>query len=401
LKKKWEYKSLFFDKIGNMIPRSIKPLKKQSFFLFGPRGTGKSTWVKAAYPEAFRVDLLNEAVFQEYLRDPSAFEKELKAQQSQIVLVDEIQRLPGLLNDVHRIMEDEKKYQFILTGSSARKLRKAGTNLLAGRAWTRKLFPFTAVELQERFNLRSSLTFGHLPEVFFSSDPKMYLKSYVGTYLREEIQQEALIRNLAAFARFLESAALSQASVLNIQTIARDCGVDRKTIDAYFNLLEDLMIGFRLPVFQKRSKRKIITHPKFYYFDVGVYRTLRRMGPLDDPNEIDGASVETLVFQEIRATLSNLELDDELSFYRNHDQVEVDFVLYGDSGFTAIEVKKSDRFRDSDLDSLKKFLEEFPKARGFLFYSGSKRMLVDGIQVIPLTEALLSLPDIILGRASF
>ncbi len=378
-----------------MIPRTLNSLKKQSYFLFGPRGTGKSTWIKASYPDAFRIDLLDEALFQDYLRDPRTFQREIEGQTSEVILIDEIQRLPSLLNDVHRLMEDKKKYQFIMTGSSARKLRKSGTNLLAGRAWTKMLFPLTAVELGEKFNLRQSLLYGHLPSVFFTPDPLRYLKSYVGTYLREEIQQEAHVRNLGTFSRFLESAALSQASVLSLQSIARDCGVDRKTIESYFQLLEDLMIGHRLPAFQKKTKRKLSTHPKFYYFDVGVYRTLRRVGPLDEPSEIDGASIETLVFQELRATLSNLELNDELSFYRSSDKIEVDFVLYGESGLTAIEVKKSDRLRDSDLDSIKSFIEDYPKARGFLFYGGNRRMSISGIQIIPLEEALQTLPTII------
>ena len=211
-----------------MFPRLLKPIKQQSFFLLGPRGTGKSTWVEENYPTALKIDLLNEGVFQEFLRDPTRLESAVTGHKSDTIIIDEVQRLPELLNEVHRILETKKtdvkrKYQFILTGSSARKLRKSGVNLLAGRAWSKRFFPLTAVELGEKFNLVESLRFGHLPEVFASSDAKTFLKSYVGTYLREEIIQEALVRNLSTFTRFLESAAFSQAGVLSLQAIARDC----------------------------------------------------------------------------------------------------------------------------------------------------------------------------------
>ena len=383
-----------------MFPRLLKPIKQQSFFLLGPRGTGKSTWVEENYPTALKIDLLNEGVFQEFLRDPTRLESAVTGHKSDTIIIDEVQRLPELLNEVHRILETKKtdvkrKYQFILTGSSARKLRKSGVNLLAGRAWSKRFFPLTAVELGEKFNLVESLRFGHLPEVFASSDAKTFLKSYVGTYLREEIIQEALVRNLSTFTRFLESAAFSQAGVLSLQAIARDCGIDAKTVNSYFNLLEDLLIGYRVPVFQKKSKRALTQHPKFYYFDVGVYRTLRRQGPLDSSDEIEGASVETLVFQELNAIIALLDLNYDISFYRTRDQKEIDFILYGESGFKAIEVKKTDRLRDSDLDTLRSFLEEYPQAEGYLFYGGNRNLNLSGIKVIPLQEALPSLPELL------
>ncbi|MEO5970367.1 MAG: DUF4143 domain-containing protein [Bdellovibrionia bacterium] len=383
-----------------MFPRLLKPIKQQSFFLLGPRGTGKSTWVGEHYPTALKIDLLNESVFQEFLRNPSSLEAVVEGQKSQTIIIDEVQRLPELLNEVHRMLESKKtgvnrKYQFILTGSSARKLRKSGVNLLAGRAWSKRFFPLTAVELGDRFNLLQSLKFGHLPEVYSSPDPKSYLKSYVGTYLREEIIQEAVVRNLSSFTKFLESAAFSQGGVVSLQSIARDCGVDAKTVSSYFTVLEDLLIGYRVPVFQKKTKRELTTHPKFYYFDVGVYRTLRRQGPLDSADEIEGASVESLVFQELNATITQLDFNYDISFYRTRDKKEVDFILYGESGFKAIEVKKSDRYRNSDLDSLLIFLDEFPQASAYLFYGGERRLKVSGIDIIPLQEALPILPELL------
>src|SRR5439155_21377258 len=332
-----------------MIPRSIRPPKSKSFFLFGPRGTGKTTWLKATFPGAAVLDLLKEADYQEFLRNPSQLEAwaAAHAQRREPLIIDEIQRLPELLNEVHRLIE-ARKYIFVMTGSSARKLRRGGANLLAGRALVKQMHPFTAAELGRDFDLRRSLRFGQLPGAYFQEDPQQYLKAYVGVYLREEIQIEAQIRNLALFSRFLEAASFSQASVLSVAAVAADCGVDRKTAENYFQLLEDLMIGIRVPVFRRRAKRKLVTHPKFYFFDAGVFHTLRPSGPLDPPEEIQGAAIETLVLQELRATIANHDLDFQLSYWRNRKEEEVDFVLYGPKDLVAIEVKRSSRLREPD-----------------------------------------------------
>ena len=313
-----------------MIPRFIQPPKSKGFFLFGPSGTGKSTWLRNVYPDAPVLDLLKESDYQEFLRNPSRLEAwaDAYARRDQPLIIDEVQRLPELLNEVHRLIES-KKYVFILTGSSARKLRRSGTNLLAGRAIVRQMHPFTAAELGREFDLKRSLRYGQLPGAYFEEDPQQYLKTYVGVYLREEIQIEAQIRNLSLFSRFLEAASFSQASVLSVARVAADCGVDRKTAENYFQLLEDLMIGVRLPVFRRRAKRKLVTHPKFYFFDVGVFHALRPSGPLDPPEEIQGAAIETLVLEDLRATIANHGLDLQLSYWRSQQKEEVDFVLYG------------------------------------------------------------------------
>lgn len=376
-----------------MVPRFLKPLKEKSFFLFGPRGTGKSTWVRQCFPEAKIFDLLKESLFQEFLRDPSSLESFISHPEQPIVL-DEIQRVPSLLNEVHRLIAD-KKIQFILTGSSARKLRKDGVNLLAGRARVLNMFPLTAAELGEQFDVKKSLRFGHLPEAYFSGDPQEFLKSYVGTYLREEVQKEALVKDLATFSRFLEAAAFSQASVLNYSTMGRDVGVDPKSIQNYFEILEDLLIGRRLQVFSKRSKRKLTTHPKFYYFDVGVFRTLRKAGPLDPLEEIEGLALETLFHQELQAAISNVGLRLELSFWRTLDKNEVDFVLYGEDGFFAFEVFRSSRIRPESLAPLEDFLDEFPKAKAYLVYGGTETRQFGSITALPFSDALRNLPQIL------
>jgi uncharacterized protein len=372
-----------------VIPRHISFPSSKSFFLFGPRGTGKSTWLRAVYPEAPVLDLLKEADYQEFLRNPSRLEAwaDARVRPRVPLMIDEVQRLPELLNEVHRLIE-AKKYVFILTGSSARKLRRGGSNLLAGRALVKQMHPFTAAELASEFDLRRSIRFGQLPGAYFDNVPHEYLKAYVGVYLREEIQIEAQIRNLALFSRFLEAASFSQASVLSVAAVAQDCGVDRKTAENYFQVLEDLMIGIRLPVFRRRAKRTLVTHPKFYFFDAGVFQALRPSGPLDSAEEIQGAAIETLIFQDLRAMIANHNLDLQLSYWRSQKKEEVDFVLYGKAGLVAIEVKRSGRFREQDLSGLQEFVADYPVARAYLLYGGTQHLKFGPIEVIPLEETM-------------
>lgn len=381
-----------------MYRRTFKYTKLQSFFLLGPRGCGKSTWLKEVFPEACYIDLLDQALFQELLRQPEKLKFQLNSLPvGSWVVIDEIQRLPQLLNYVHMFIESEKKLKFVLNGSSARKLRRShDTNLLAGRALQRNFNPLSAEELGDDFDLKKSLKVGHLPMAYLSQDPTQYLNSYVGTYLREEIQQEALVRNLATFASFLEVAAFSQGQVLSVQSVASDIGVDRKTAESYFQILEDLLLGYRIPVFQKRAKRKMTTKPKFYFFDVGVFKSVRRLGPLDNPDEIMGVTLETLVIQNIKAVIDSLTLDLDIYFYRSQDKREVDVVLYGPAGFYAIEIKKTGEFRESDIRDLREFGREYPSAKLFYFYGGRSRFtLDDGIHVVPAEQGLKELSQLI------
>jgi predicted AAA+ superfamily ATPase len=379
-----------------MFPRSYKYPKDQSFFLFGPRGTGKTTWLKAMMPEATRIDLLDEALVQSYLRNPRLFYEDLSHLKTKSwVVLDEVQRLPELLNYVHKLIE-ENRLLFALTGSSARKLKKENANMLAGRALSMTFHPLSARELGSRFKIKDSLRFGHLPMVFSSDDPKRYLESYVGTYLREEVQQEALVRNLGSFSQFMEVMTLSQGQMVNAQKIGAEVGVDRKTIENYLQILEDLLLAKRIPVFQKKAKRRMVVKPKFFYFDVGVYQTLRPRGPLDLDDEIQGVALETLVYQELTALIAQNNLDLSLSFYRTAKHVEVDLVAYGGDGFFAIESKLSSRIRPEDLSGLKLFHGDYPQAKCFLFYLGTERRLVDGfIHLIPVDQALENFAELI------
>ena len=244
--------------------RILSSPKNKSFFLFGPRGTGKTTWVKSAFPEAIFIDLLESEIYNDLLANPQRSETFIPKDFKNWVIIDEVQRVPELLNEIHRLIE-KKQCVFVLTGSSARALRKKGVNLLAGRALTYSFHQLTAIELAKDFNLAHSLKFGQLPCVYTEKDPKAYLESYVKTYLREEIQQEGLTRNLNAFSRFLEAASFSQGSVLNTSGVARECAVERKVVENYFSILEDLLIGCRLPVFTKKAKRRMVSHHKFYF----------------------------------------------------------------------------------------------------------------------------------------
>ncbi|MEW6608940.1 MAG: AAA family ATPase [bacterium] len=233
-----------------MYSRLIKPPEDKSFFLFGPRGTGKTTWVKSTFAGAIYLDLLEAELFNDLLANPGRLENLIPRNFKDWIIIDEVQRVPELLNEIHRQIE-KYRYKFILTGSSARKLRKKGPNLLAGRALRYSLHPLTVAEIGEDFKLNHSLIYGQLPCVYTESDAKRYLENYVKTYLQEEVQQEGLTRNLGAFYRFLESASFSQASVLNTSSISRDCAIERKVVENYFTILEDLLIAYKLPVFTK------------------------------------------------------------------------------------------------------------------------------------------------------
>ena len=372
-----------------MYSRLYSPPKDKSFFLFGPRGTGKTTYLRDQLGADVRIDLLDSHFYQTLLAAPNRLQEFVTPKKPRLIVIDEIQRVPELLNEVHRLIE-ANKWIFALTGSSARKLKGRGTNLLAGRALTNSFFPLTAKELGKDFDLRKSLKWGHLPSVFSENDKAAYLKSYIGTYLREEVQQEGLTRNLAAFSRFIETASFSQGSVLNISSVARDSSVERKMVEIYFSIIEDLLIGVRLQSFQKKAKRRVVAHPKFYYFDVGVFRAIRPQGPLDDISSLNGVALETLVFQELRALNDLLKWNMELFYWRSHLGQEVDFVLYGAKGLVAIEVKLAKKIRNEDLKGLKAFQEDYPKASCLLLHTGETITSVNNIKLVPVEKFLLN-----------
>ncbi len=365
---------------------------ERSFFLFGPRGTGKSTLINALFPNGMFIDLLHPETFRVYSAHPERLRERLLAERDvKTVVIDEIQKLPELLDLIHSLIEEKAGWQFVLTGSSARKLKRTGVNLLAGRALLCTLHPFMAAELGEHFNLNNALKFGLLPVALDTSDPALVLETYAALYLREEVQMEGLVRNIGSFARFLEAASFSHASQLNISNVARECGIERKTVEGYTQIIEDLLLSYRLNVFTKRAQRALVSHPKFYLFDTGVYRTLRPNGPLDRPEEIEGHALEGLVAQHLRAWIAYSNADCDLYYWRTRSGTEVDFVLYGADVFAAIEVKNTGRIDNRDLNSLKSFQEDYPQSKTYLLYRGTERLLKNGVMCIPCEDFLKNL----------
>ena len=377
-----ELKSRFFD------------LPKQSCFLFGPRGTGKSTWLRHIEPDALYLDLLDPALHRRLTARPERLRELLAGSKSDTVVIDEIQRVPELLSVVHATLEEEQPpRRFVLTGSSARKLRRGGVDLLGGRALYRTMHPFMAAELPN-FDLQRALDIGLVPLVMNAPDPKAALGGYATLYLNQEVQAEGLTRNVGNFVRFLEAVSFSHAGQLNISAVARDCGVERKVVTSYMDILEDLLLAFRLPVFRKRSKRKTVAHDKLYLFDAGVFRSLRPKGPLDRPSEVDGQALEGLVAQHLRAWAAYGAQDAKhsaLYFWRTRGGTEVDFVVYGEFGLQALEVKNASTVHRTDLRGLRTFCADYPEAEAALLYRGAERLRIDGIWCLPVADFLRAL----------
>ncbi|MBI4281648.1 ATP-binding protein [Candidatus Uhrbacteria bacterium] len=372
-----------------MYTRLLTPPHRKSFFLFGPRGTGKTTWLKKTFPNALYIDLLDSEIYNDLLARPHRLSTMIPAHWKEAVILDEVQRVPALLHEVHRLIET-RGIIFALTGSSARTLARKEVNLLAGRALTSFMYPLTATELGSDFTLRHALQYGQLPSTFSEADPKRYLASYVTTYLREEVQQEGLTRNLGAFTRFLETASFSQAQLLNVSAVARECAVHRKVAEHYFSILYDLRIATQIPVFTKKAKRRMAVHPKFYFFDAGVYRAIRPQGPLDTPEDIDGAALETLVMQEITAMNHYRDYGYQIYFWRTAGGHEVDIILYGAQGIVAIEVKRGNRVAGDTLNGLSAFLREYPMAHAYLLYGGDRASWEGNIRILPVEDFLRS-----------
>jgi predicted AAA+ superfamily ATPase len=310
---------------------------------------------------------------------------------NKIVIIDEIQKIPELLPVVHQLIEQKKGIQFILTGSSSRKLKRTGVDLLAGRALNKSLHPFMPSEISSLFSLEKALEMGMLPLVWDSPEASSVLESYIALYMHEEVKAESLVRNAGDFARFLEIISFSHAAIINYSQIARESEIGRKTVVSYLNILEDLLLAFRLPVFTKKAKRHLIQHEKFYYFDCGVYRSIRPKGPLDRPEEINGAALEGLVAQSLRAWSSYSQGSYQLFFWRTKSGNEVDFILYGKDVFWAIEVKNAAVIRSNDLNGLRSFCQDYPNVKPILLYRGSDALKKDNIFIMPCDRFLKEL----------
>lgn len=351
-------------------------LSRKSCLLLGPRQTGKSWLIRQLFPDAPIYNLLRQADFRDLSRRPALVHEALRDKQ-RLVVIDEIQKLPELLDEVHLAIE-EKGIRFLLTGSSARKLRRQGTNLLGGRARTINFHPLARIELKEKFDLNRALSIGLLPSIYFSPEPAEDLSDYIETYLKEEIAIETEIRNLPAFSRFLDVAALCNGRMINFTEIGSDAQVAPSTVREYFEVLESTLIAKRLPAWTESKKRKPISTSKFYFFDVGVVRFLQGRKSLDENSAEFGEAFETYIFHELRAFTSYLR-NEPLNYWRSTAGHEVDFIL---GGHTAIEVKASTKVNERHLRNLKALEEERVFKNLLLISRDEREQQISGIQLM-------------------
>ncbi len=364
-----------------------------SVFLFGPRGTGKTTFVRQRLPNAHSYDLLDSETFLRLSQAPQRLYDECRLLAcGSWVVIDEVQRIPTLLNEVHRLIEGEG-LRFVLTGSSARKLRRGGVNLLAGRALGKAMFPLVSSELGEDANMMQMLRFGSLPSVVGHVKPMDYLHSYTSTYLAQEVQQEALTRNLGAFSRFLEVAARQNAQQTNMLNIAREAGVKRSTVAHYFEILEDTLLGNFLPAWKLKSRTRQVKASKFYFFDCGVTRSLSGRLPYPPSQEELGPLLEALVVNELRAYISYQNLYYPLHYWSSYSGSEVDVLLETQDGHVAIEIKASHRWDRKFHRALKSVAEDLGRSSTATYgvYMGAQQVLVDDVRVLPVQDFLKAL----------
>mgnify|MGYP001170105889 FL=1 len=354
--------------------------EQESIFFWGARQTGKSTLLKTLFPNALWFDLLLSEEYERLSKKPELLREIILANRNiSLVIIDEIQRLPDLLNEVHWLISNHN-IRFILSGSSPRKILRGGFNLLGGRALRYELYPLISVEIPD-FDLIRALNHGLLPRHYDSANPRKLLSSYIGSYLQDEIVAEARIRNVHTFSRFLEVAALTNGEMINYTNIASDCGISAKTIKEYFQILEDTLIGRYLPSFQKRPKRRVITAPKFYMFDIGITNYLLNRTKIEKGTELFGKAFEHFIYQEIYAHSRYSDVNYPMYYWRTASQIEIDFVL-GDHE-VAIEVKATDQATVRHLKGLKAFAEEYDVKKLILVSNDPLPRLVDDIEILP------------------
>ncbi len=376
-----------------MFTRALRLPKepRESFFLWGPRQTGKTSLLRSTYPEAVYYDLLDTDLFLRFTERPALLREELLAVRgARLVLIDEIQKVPLLLDEVHGLIES-RRLVFGLCGSSARKVRRGHANLLGGRAVRHELFGLTSGEIGEKFDLLRALNQGYLPRHYSSENAPDLLRAYVNDYLKEEIAAEGLTRNLPAFSAFLNFASLSDAAILNFSTIARECGVSSPTAKEYFQILVDTLLARFLPAYVRRPKRRVIQSPKLYFADVGVVGALARRGRVEPRSELFGKAFENWVFHELSAHREYSGLHYGLSYWRLASGVEVDFVV--DDARIALEAKGSGRITSDDLGGLREFAQDHPRVRRRIVVSLEERArrTEDGIDILPYRDFARSL----------
>ena len=373
----------------------LLPTPTHSAFVFGPRGTGKTTWIRDRFPNATTYDLLDTGEALRLSKRPDTLYRELSALPGDSwVVIDEVQRVPELLNEVHRLIES-RGLRFVLSGSSTRKLRRRGVNLLAGRAITTTLYPLVSAELGFGLHPEQALSHGTLPMAVVGESPKDYLRTYAETYLLQEVQAEALTRNLGAFARFLEIAARQNAQVTNSTSVGRDAGIDRRTVQSHFSILIDTLIGCWLPAWKLKSAKKQVQQSKFYFFDCGVVRALSGRLPYPPSPEERGPLLETIVLNEIRAFLSYSGRHYVPHYWRSYDGAEVDVLCETASGFVAVEVKASTRWDTRFNRGLRRIREHLPADATTCYgvYLGARAASWGDVRVLPVVDFLKRLWD--------
>lgn len=354
-----------------------------SFFLWGPRQTGKTSLLRTTYPRATWIDLLMTDEFARYAQRPALLREELLAQPGQpLVVIDEVQKVPALLDEVHWLIEN-RGARFVLCGSSARKVRRGAANLLGGRALRRELLGLVSAEIEPEFDLARMLNHGYLPRHYLGSAPSAMLRAYVDDYLKEEIAVEGLVRHLPTFSGFLQAAVLSDTELVNFASIARDCGASAPTVKEYFQILVDTLLGRWLPAYRRRPKRRVIQAPKFYFADVGVVNLLARRGPLQPGSELFGKAFENWVGHELTAYRAYRRAFDDLAYWRLASGIEVDFVI--DAAEVAVEAKASANIHRDHLVGLRELAREYPRVKRRIVVSleSRPRRTEDGIDILP------------------
>jgi predicted AAA+ superfamily ATPase len=353
--------------------------ENESLFLWGARQTGKSTLLKELFPDALWFDLLLSDVYERLLRNPSLLRETISEGQYKVIIIDEIQRIPELLNEVHWIIT-HLPVRVIMSGSSPRKIIRSNTNLLGGRALRYELYPLISQEIPD-FDLLKALNNGLLPRHYLSASPKKLISAYVGNYLRDEIAGEAKIRNVSNFSRFLESAAFSNGEMINYTNIASECGVSAVTVKEYFQILDNTLIGRYLPAYQKKPKRRVITAPKFYFFDIGIVNHLLKRGRIEFGSELFGNAFEHFIYNELYAHSSYSGKDYPIYYWRTASQIEIDFVLGNND--VAIEVKATNNVQPKHLKGLKAFSEEYAVKQLILVCNEPLPRISDDIRILP------------------
>lgn len=367
--------------------QKLQEIREESMFLWGPRQTGKSTLLKQLFPDAPYYDLLKSEVYALYKMKPSRLRDEcLMMEEGEIVIIDEVQKIPELLDEVHWLMVN-RGIHFILCGSSARKLKRSGANLLGGRAIRKTLHPLVSAEIPD-FDIDKAVNVGMLPRHYLASSPAKRIQAYVGDYLQQEVIAEALVRNLDSFTRFMEVAAISDGEMVNYTKIASECGVSSKTVKEYFVILQETLLGYMLPAYTKTVKRRVQVAPKFYYFDVGITNyLLHRDDPLRRGTAEYGHAFEHLIVQEVMAYMDYSESMKGLSFWHTQNNAyEVDLVV--GNAEVALEIKSSDNITTSHLKGLKAFGEEHPDCKLIVVSLEERPRMMNGVEIWPAQEFL-------------